>query len=275
MNKLIIVVGLLFTLSVWAQEQKLESSWKTKGREIVTSIAGSEWGAKLFGPVPQAPVVEAKLPEIPQQVKKSTDVGNYTKLIKDPTEYDRLPTERKRQFDYKFLQELFQVTRKSEAKDEDLSTWLNTLDQGGSREGIYQALVLDEVYAALENMEDKPSNKLLDFSLKFSQRFFNQTFKKESLSQLNLFSLKRILTEKGLDLTEHYEVHNLDNLYQWYAVFSAELARDYAPLLKTPIRQDPRVEYHLEWAKSMPVQHIKSEFIIKLHSVMNGLQLLE
>lgn len=275
MNKLIIVVGLLFSLSVWAQEQKLESSWKTKGREIVTSIAGSEWGAKLFGPVPQAPVVEAKLPEIPQQVKKSTDVGNYTKLIKDPTEYDRLPTERKRQFDYKFLQELFQVTRKSEAKDEDLSTWLNTLDQGGSREGIYQALVLDEVYAALENMEDKPSNKLLDFSLKFSQRFFNQTFKKESLSQLNLFSLKRILTEKGLDLTEHYEVHNLDNLYQWYAVFSAELARDYAPLLKTPIRQDPRVEYHLEWAKSMPVQHIKSEFIIKLHSVMNGLQLLE
>ncbi len=275
MNKLIIVVGLLVSLSVWAQEQKLESSWKTKGREIVTSIAGSDWGAKLFGPVPQAPVVEAKLPEIPQQVKKSTDVGNYTKLIKDPTEYDRLPTERKRQFDYKFLQELFQVTRKSEAKDEDLSTWLNTLDQGGSREGIYQALVLDEVYAALENMEDKPSNKLLDFSLKFSQRFFNQTFKKESLSQLNLFSLKRILTEKGLDLTEHYEVNNLDSLYQWYAVFSAELARDYAPFLKTPIRQDSRVEYHLEWAKSMPVQHIKSEFIIKLHSVMNGLQLLE
>jgi hypothetical protein len=274
-NKLIIVVGLLVSLSVWAQEQKLESSWKTKGREIVTSIAGADWGAKLFGPVPQAPVVEAKLPEIPQQVKKSTDVGNYTKLIKDPTEYDRLPNERKRQFDYKFLQELFQVTRKSEAKDEDLSTWLNTLDQGGSREGIYQALVLDEVYAALENMEDKPSNKLLDFSLKFSQRFFNQTFKKESLSQLNLFSLKRILTEKGLDLTEHYEVHNLDNLYQWYAVFSAEMAKDYSPFLKTPIRQDPRVEYHLEWAKSMPVQHIKSEFIIKIHSVMNGLQLLE
>jgi hypothetical protein len=260
---------------VLAQEQKLESSWKTKGREIVTSIAGSDWGAKLFGPVPQAPVVEAKLPEIPQQVKKSTDVGNYTKLKKDPTEYDRLPTERKRQFDYKFLQELFQVTRKSEAKDEDLSSWLNTLDQGGSREGIYQALVLDEVYAALENMEDKPSNKLLDFSLKFSQRFYNQTFKKESLGQLNLFSLKRILSEKGLDLMEHYEVHNLDNLYQWYAVFSAEMAKDYSPFLKTPIRQDTRVEYHLEWAKSMPIQHIKSEFIIKLHSVMNGLQLLE
>lgn len=275
MRNVIIIVGLLSCLSAWANEALLEASWKTKGRELVSSVVGESWGDKIFGPAPKAVVPEAKLPEIPLQVKKSTDVGNYTKLKKDPTEYDRLPNERKRQFDYKFLQELFVVTRKSEARDEDLSIWLNTLDQGGSREGIYQALVLDEVYAALEEMEEKPTDKLLEFSLKLSQRFFNQTFKKESLSPLNLYSLKRILTEKGLDLMEYYEVHNLDNLYKWYAVFSAELAKDYAPLLKTPIRQDPSVEYHLQWAKSMPIQHIKSEFIIKLHTVMNGLQLLE
>jgi len=274
-NKWIVIVGIFFSFSVMAQEAKLESGWKTKGRDLVTSIAGATWGEKFFGPVPVPAIIPAKLPVIPAQAKKGTDIENYTKLKKDPTEYDRLPNERKRQFDYKFLQELFQVTRKTEAKDEDLSNWLNTLDQGGSREGIYQALVLDEVYAALENMEDKPSNRLLDFSLKFSQRFINQTFKKESLNQLNLYSLKRILTEKGLDLMEHYEVHNLNDLYQWYAVFSSEIATEYEPLLKTKIRQDPRFEYHLEWAKSMPIQHIKSEFIIKLHSVMNGLQLLE
>ena len=275
MRNVIVVVGLVFCFSAWASEAVLEASWKTKGRELVSSIVGGSWGDKIFGAAPKAVEPEAKLPEIPLQIKKSTDVGNYTKLKKDPTEYDRLPNERKRQFDYKFLQELFVVTRKSEARDEDLSIWLNTLDQGGSREGIYQALVLDEVYAGLEEMDEKPTDKLLAFSLKLSQRFFNQTFKKESLSPLNLYSLKRILTEKGLDLMEYYEVHNLDNLYKWYAVFSAELAKDYAPLLKTPIRQDPNVEYHLQWAKSMPIQHIKSEFIIKLHSVMNGLQLLE
>lgn len=275
MRNMIVIVGLLSCLSVWANEVVLEASWKTKGRDLVSSIVGGTWGDKIFGSAPKAIEPETKLPEIPLQVKKSTDVGNYTKLKKDPTEYDRLPNERQRQFDYKFLQELFVVTRKSEARDEDLSIWLNTLDQGGSREGIYQALVLDEVYAALEEMDEKPTNRLLEFSLKLSQRFFNQTFKKKSLSPLNLYSLKRILTEKGLDLMEYYEVHNLDNLYKWYAVFSAELARDYAPLLKTPIRQDPNVEYHLQWAKSMPIQHIKSEFIIKLHSVMNGLQLLE
>lgn len=275
MNKLIIVVGLLLSLSVLAQEVKLESEWKTKGREIVSSIAGPVWGAKLFGPIPQPPIVEAKLPEIPKEVKKGTDVASYTKLKKDPTEYDRLPNDRKRQFDYKFLQELFQVTRKTEAREEDLATWLNTLDQGGSREGIYQALVLDEVYASLENREEKPSNRLLDFSLKFSQRFFNQTFTKESLGKLNLYSIKRIFTEKGLDLMENYEVNKLEDLNQWYAVFSSELAKDYDMLLRSPVRKDPRLEFHLKWAESMPVQHIKSEFIIKLHTVMNGLQLLE
>jgi hypothetical protein len=273
-NKLIVIIGLFFSLSVLAQEQILEPEWKTKGRSIVSSVSAN-LGLYLFGPVPQPPVVEAKLPEIPKQVKKVTDVGNYTKLNKEPTEYDKLPKERKRQFDYKFLQELFQVTRKTEAKDEDLSTWLNVLDQGGSREGIYQGLVLDDVYAAMENMEEKPSERLLNFSLHFSQRYLNQTFKKESLAQLNLYSIKRILAEKSLDLMEYYEVHNLDNLNQWYSVFSFELAKEYGPILKGPIRQDVRPEYHLQWAKSMPVQHIKSEVIIKLHSVMNGLQLLQ
>ncbi len=275
MRKLIVIIGLSFSLSVLAQGQELEPQWKTKARSIITSVVGESWGEKILGPVPIPLEPEVKLPNIPTQFKKSTDVGSYIKLKKTSTEYDRLPTERKRQFDYKFLQELFLATRRTEAKDEDLSSWLNTLDQGGSREGVYQALVLDEVYAALENMEESPKERLLDFSLKFSQRFLNQTFKKDSLKQLNLYSIKRILSEKSIDLMEYYEVNNLEDLYLWYALFSSELAKDYAPILKTHIRQDQRVNYHLEWARNMPIQHIKSEFIIKLHLVMNSLQLLD
>lgn len=273
MKKLIVVVGILFCFSAFAQET--EPAWKSKVRNFLSSIGAQSVGEKILGPVPQPPASKITLPEIPQEVKKNTDVGSYTKKQKDPTEYDRLPTERKRQFDYKFIEELFQVTRKTEARDEDLSNWLNVLDQGGSREGIYQALTLDEVYASLENMDERPTDKLLDFSLKFSEKFFKQTFKKESLNQLNLYSLKRIFTEKGLDLMEFYEVKDLDLLYRWYALVSADLAKDYSPLLKSPVREDPRAEFHYEWAKGMPIQHIKSEFIIKLHTVMNGLQLLE
>jgi hypothetical protein len=102
-----------------------------------------------------------------------------------------------------------------------------------------------------------------------------QTFKKENLSGLNLFSIKRILTEKALDIMEYYEVNNLEHLNQWYAIFSSELSSEYAPLLKSQLRRDNRYEYHLEWAKKMPIQHIKSEFIIKFHTVMNGLQMLD
>lgn len=275
MKKLIFVLGFLLTFSAFAQEANPEPEWKSKLRALVTQVAGAEWSSKILGDAPKTEeVVEVVMPTIPQVVKKSTDVASYTKKTKPSTEYDKLPAERKRQFDYKFLQELFIVTRKTDAKDEDLVNWLNTLDQGGSREGVYQALVLDEVYNGLESIEEKPTKKLLDFCLKFSQKYLNQTFKAESLTQLNLYSLKRIFTEKSLDLIEYYEVNDLDQLYRWYAIFSADLAREQGSWLKSPIRQNDSAKYHYEWAKSMPVQHVKSEFIIKLHTVMNGLQLL-
>jgi hypothetical protein len=272
-RNLIIILSLLVSFHAFAQEA-VEASWKAKLRAVITQVAGAEWGDKVLGALPKAEVAEVTMPVIPKQVKKSTDVASYTKKIKEPAEYDKLPNERKRQFDYKFLEELFLVTRKTEAKDEDLANWLNTLDQGGSREGIYQALVLDEVYNGLESIEEKPTQKLLDFSLKFSQKFVNQTFSTDGIKQLNLYSLKRIFTEKGLDLMEYYEVNDLDSLYRWYALYSADIAIDYGVFLKSPVRLETSAKYHYEWAKSMPVQHIKSEFIIKMHTVMNGLQLL-
>ena len=264
MKSLIVVLGLVLAFNVFAAE----ASWKT----TIRSVLGVEWGNKLLGPAPaDEDVPEVNLPEIPVQVTKATDIGTYSKKIKDPTEYDRLSNEKKRQFDYKFIQELFDVTRKSQVKDEDLSNWLNTLDQGGSREGIYQALVLDEVYSALEGMNEKATQKLNDFSLEVSQKFFNQTFKKESLESLNLYSLKRIFGEKGLDLLEYYETKDLDLLYRWYAVFSGYLATKYPEFLTDDVRKNPSSMFHYQWAKNMPIQHIKSEFIIKLHAVMNGL----
>ncbi|MGE3608984.1 MAG: hypothetical protein AB7I27_05310 [Bacteriovoracaceae bacterium] len=270
MKKFILVSGLFLSFFAHAEE----SAWKTKLRGMISNVAGIEWSNKILGEAPKE-INVITLPAIPQILKKNTDVESYTKKTKAETEYDRLTKEKKRQFDFKFLHELFLVTRKSEAKDEDLANWMNTLDQGGSREGIYQALVLDDVYAALENLEEKPSKRLIDFSVLFAQKFLNQTFKPEALQSLNLYSLKRIMTEKGLDVLEFYETKDLNDLYRWYAIFSADLAKDYGAFLKSEVRKDQIQEYHYEWAKSMPIQHIKSEFIIKLHTVMNGLQLLQ
>ncbi|HXH75560.1 MAG TPA: hypothetical protein VNJ08_11375 [Bacteriovoracaceae bacterium] len=274
MKNLIIVISLVLSFEVFAQDAPTEASWKTSLRSLITSIAGAEWGDKIVGPAPIAPVpvAEVPMPEIPKIMKSSTNVESYTKKAKDPTEYDRLPAERRRQFDYKFIEELYQVTRRTEVKDEDLANWLNNLDQGGSREGIYQGLVLDEVYSAMEAMEERPSKKLVDFYIGVSQKYLNQALKPESLQQLNLYSLKRILTEKSLDLIEHFETKELDLLYRWYANFSADQVKDQGTYMKSEVRQNPSAKYHYEWAKNMPVQHLKSEFIIKLHTVMNGLQ---
>lgn len=272
MKKLIFILSLCFCFNALAQGTS-EPSWKMKLREVITQVAGAEWSNKLLGAAPVAEVSPVAMPEIPVQLKSTTDVGSYTKKVKEPTEFDKLPKDRQRQFDYKFIEELFLVTRKTDAKDEDLANWLNTLDQGGSREGIYQALVLDDVYNGLESIPEKPTEQLLDFSLHFSEVFLNQTFNKDSLNQLNLYSIKRILTEKGLDLIEYYEVKDLDMLYRWYANFSADLAQKHGVHLKSQVRSEPSATYHYEWAKSMPIQHIKSEYIIKLHAVMNGQQL--
>ncbi len=272
MKNLILLLSLV-SFSVWAEVPQ-EAGWRAKLRNLITSVAGVEWSNKLLGTLPE-PVQEMVLPEIPKNFKESTDVTSYNKMTKPETEFDKLPPERRAMFDRTFLEELFYVTRKTGPKDEDLSTWMNNLQQGGSREAVYQGLVLDEVYATLENLSEKPSSALVDFCQRYSKKFFNLGFSQEGLNQFNHYTLKRTLTEKGLDLLEYYEGKDLEELYRWYALFSSEMAKEYSHLFKSELRRNQEPKFHYEWAKGMPIQHIKSEFIIKMHLVMNEVQLTQ
>ncbi len=271
MKNLIVIIGLILSLQAFPQDIPTEPSWKATLRSILVKIGAENLSHKILG---QPPIQEelVEMPMIPKLEKHNTDLSTYSKKVKSPTAFDQLPLEKKRQYDFNFLKELFFVTRKTEAKDEDLANWMNTLDQGGSREGIYQALVLDDVYATMEAMEEKPSSPLINFYIKTSEKFVAQKLQSDAISQLNLYSLKRILTEKGLDIMEVYESKDLDSLYRWYANFSSDMAKDFSVYLNSDVRKNNSVKFHYEWAKSMPIQHIKSEFIIKLHTVMNELQ---
>ncbi len=271
-HKLILLLSLISS-SAWA-EVPIASSWRAKLRSAITSVAGAEWGDKFLGKLPE-PVIEMAIPEIPRNFKSSTDVSTYSKQTKPDTEFDKLPAGEKAKYDRAFIQELFYATRKTEPKDEDLSVWLNNLNQGGSREAVYQGLVLDDVYATLESLNEKPSARLLDFCMRFSKKFYRLSYTEDGLKGFNLYTLKRTITEKGLDLIEYYEGKKLDDLYTWYAVYSADLAKEYGPLLKSDLRKNLSPEFHLAWAKGMPIQNIKSEFIIKTHSIMNQLQMLQ
>lgn len=266
---LILLLGLI-SFSAWA-DVPAESPLRAKLRTLITSVAGVEWSDKLLGKLPE-PEKEMALPEIPKNFKSSTDISTYSKKTKLDTEYDKLPPEEKAKYDSAFIQELFFATRKTAPKDEDLSIWMNNLNQGGSREAVYQGLVLDDVYATLEQLNETPSPRSLDFFIRYSRKFYGLNYTEESLKGFNIYTLKRTMTEKGLDLLEYYEGKNLEDLYTWYAVYSADVAKDYGMLFKSELRKNTNAEFHLQWAKGMPIQHIKSEFIIKTHTVMNLLQ---
>jgi len=274
-NKLILILLVCYSSSIFSQTTAAaESGWKGMVRPYISKYISESFAIKILG---AAPEVEATvtLPEIPKSVHDNTNLKSFDRIQKDPTEFDKLPPEKKRQYDYNFINEIYLVTRKTPPRDEDYSKWLNSLEQGGSRDGLYQALVLDDVYTSLESIEEKSNDTLIKFCLDFSQKYINQTFSAEAVKDLNVYSLKRILAEKALDILGHYETTNLDDMYRWYAVFSADMATQYPNALSGVVRTNQSVEFHYNWAKEMPLQQIKSEVLIKLHTIMNRLQVLQ
>jgi len=214
------------------------------------------------------------LPEIPEVTLNAKDESFYDKknssIYTQGQKYILLTLEEKRSYRISFLQQLFEVTRNSPAKKEDIAKFLNVLEQGGNREGVYRSITLDQVYLSLEQYDETPSSKLVDFVDYFSQKYLRKKYKKESLQSLNLWSIKRLITEKCLELIDVL-ADKPEDLYSWYAVYSAELAKDYAQAWTSDTRKNITAEYHYSWAKSVPFQHIKSEIIIKNHKLMNFL----
>src|SRR5690606_21927792 len=93
---------------------------------------------------------------------------------------------------------------------------------------------------------------------------------KENLGNLNIFSLKRLVVDRALDMVDSLS-SKPEDVYRWYSLLSFQLARDYASLWKNQLRKNPEVLVHYQWAQQVPLQHLKSEVIIKLHMVFNHL----
>lgn len=274
-KKLSVTIGLLLllSLSAFAQETPAEEGWRGKIRPLMTKILGEETTGKIIGP---APLIEEimKMPPLPTVVNSNTDLTVYSKdseLRKQGKEFEKLPAVKKQDYDVAFLKELFLATRRGPAREDDLSKWLNALDGGGSREGVYRGLVLDDVYASLESYEEPVSPRLVEWTLSFSRKFLGLGFQPDAFKQANLFFLKRHITEKVLEMLDTLEAKPED-FRRWYAVFSSDIAKQFPNQWPGTIRANNSPSAHLEWAKTAPLQHIKSEVIIKLHTVMNSLQ---
>lgn len=245
---------------------------KERLRSPMAKMLGEDTTNKFLGEVENKNQIE--LPTIPKVKSDAKDLSYFdkkkSKVYFQGDKYNNLTNEKKRSFRISFLQQLFLVTRNTEAKKEDVVTFLNVLEQDGSREGVYRAVVLDRVYYSLEQYDEVPSKFLISFVVGYSNEFLAIKYKAKSIQKFNLWALKRIITEKTLELIDVL-ADKPETLYRWYAVFSKTLAQENPSAWNSDVRGNDSDVFHYNWSKSVPLQHIKSEVIIKLHKTMNFL----
>ena len=269
-NNIIKIVSLFIFLllaqpSLGFSQSEQPNTLKLKIRGLVSQYLGEETASKYFGESPDA----VTLPKIPKLVcdSKTTNCGKGGITINE----EKLSIEQRQKYNNSFLSELHQVTRNRNANKNFLMKWMNVMDQGASREGVYRAMVLDGTYAGLENLEDPINDGTIQFAIDYFKTYLGKRVKPNSFEQMNFYSLKRIITERSLELLDELS-KKPDDLNRWYAIFSMDLAKKYPQLWqKNKVRQNQSSLFHLSWAAKAPSQHLRSEVIIKLHSVVNHL----
>lgn len=265
MNKicLLIIFLVFFNPGIVLGTDKNIPVWKVKARILVEKYLGQEWGVKLFGEKEKI----YELPEIPtvNSDAKSTDV--YDKKYEEKIKLD---DELKLKLNIAYISELYEVIKERKGEGSEIGNWINVMDQGGSREGVYRALVLDRDYQGMENYDKLVSEAGAKFAYEFSKRFAAMEIKKETLSRVNFYSVKRLITEKALEIIDAFEKQ--EDLFSWYAIMSKEFAQNYKYAFKNEVRQNDDYEYHINWAQQVPREHLKSEVIVKIHRILNTLQ---
>ncbi len=268
--KIIFFLTIVFILVVPGISHSKGSSFnwqkiKEEARNYVSKHLGNEVATEIFGPT----LKKISLPEIPKGTcgPKSSQCATPQEEINE----GQLSAEQKEKYNLIFLKEVFKATRNRKADRNFIVKWMNIMEQGASREGIYRSLVLDNTYAGLENFENPLNDATMDFSIHFLETYLDKKISRKSLERMNLYTLKRIITEKTLEVVDELS-RKPKELSRWYAVFSAELAKSYPHLWKkNKVRSNGSAHFHLAWANKAPSQYLKSEIIIKIHSLLNDL----
>lgn len=269
MKLAIFLIALYFPYSAKSIEF---DSYKDQLRPYVERFLGKSASNTLLGEKKSEQLF--KLPEIPEIKQSATDTSVYNKNSKVHSQgesFFALSQEQQRKFDLSFLEELYLVTRLDQASEEELSQDINIINQGGSREGVYRRIVLDERYAKLESFQEIPSDSLIEFTKKYAARFLRVSYEDENMKKVNLFTIKRLVVERTLETLEVL-ANREDDLHRWYAIFSSYVAESGDGVFQGKVRKNTNQQFHYNWSKQVPFQHIKSEVIIKLHKLMNSFQ---
>ena len=268
MKLVTIFILVLSTQLLFAQSKPTEpKSWTEEWRPTISNLIGPVFTNKLLGkPLEIKKIDTLVLPKIPviKEDAKSSEVYN-----KKPDKIV-LTQEVEATYHFSFLSEMYEVTRLSNPSQEDFSRMMTVLSQGGSREGVYHALVLDSVYAQLETIDKPVKDPAAEFAIYFYKIYINKKISAENLKQMNMYSLKRLIAEKALDLLDAFG-ENREDMEKWYAILSSDFAIRFPKVWTNKLRQNPSKEFHKKWASKAPIQHIKSELLIKIHTAFNSL----
>lgn len=247
--------------------QQSEKSFVEELRPTLMELFGERWTIKLIGalsPSENKITNSVILPPLPKVLTDARSVAVYSKK-KDSV---KLKPELEQKFYYTFIKEIYEATRQLKPNDDEVAKKMNVLSQGGTREGIYHSLVLDSTYAGMENYDKPVKANAADFAVYFYERYVGKKVDKEKLKVMNIYTLKRLMGDQTLDIIDAYG-ENRKDIESWYAVMSSDLAVKFPMAWTSQLRKNTSSVAHKSWASRVPVEHIKSESLIKIHSVMN------
>ena len=252
-----------------AQDSAAEKtvSFAEKIRPTLMKIFGEGWTTKLIGSTPEVKVDDSiVLPLLPKLV----DNPRSTAIFNKKPDTVILRPEQEAKYYYSYIKEIYESTRQTKPNDDEVGKLMNVLSQGGTREGVYNSLVLDSIYGGMENYDKPVKSNAADFAVYFYARYTGKIIVKQSLKGMNIYSLKRLVGDKALDIAETYG-DNREDLEKWYAVMSSDLASKFPLVWTGKMRKDTSSLNHKEWASKVPLQHIKSEMLIKIHGAFNSM----
>jgi hypothetical protein len=269
-----LILQILISNNIFAQSAKgILGDNQSKWRPLVSKHAGEKWAIKFFGvkeEVLNKNKNKLKMPDIPKVKKDATSIDVYKVNRKNPEKFNKLTTDQIRSIHYNYVVEMYQTVRKQDAPEEELQKWINVLDQGGSYEGVYRALVLDNYYASLEQNNVETSAQMAEKINGLFSKFLKRKVKKQILINMNPYTLKRLVVEKFLEVGDALIQREIKDFETWYAILSIDFAKDHQNIWQKKIRKISKAKVQKKWLEKMPLQIIKVEMIIKLNKVMNS-----
>jgi hypothetical protein len=245
-----------------AQESFIDKL-KNDVRPFVVKILGVDTANKILGESDS----HIQLPEIPEVAKSNKDFNG----IQDQDRFNKLSKEKREKLNYYYVKGIFESVRNQGSTNDDLAKWMNVVNQGGSLEGVYHALVLDNTYAGLENFEQPASTAAINFAVEYLDTYLARHVERSDLEGSNFYRIKRIVTERTIE-TMKSMASNREDLNNWYAVLSHDLASNRSQIWKNKLRKSTSKKMHQKWSNKAPFSFVASEVIIKLHKTFNHLK---